>query len=152
MGRLIVKVRGVNRIAIGVTDLDEAIAHYGKLLNTHFEVVPPEFSQPMGSNVAISWEAGIELVAPLPGAAGEVIGLLPKKQGLMGVVFNVDDVDEAARNAGEMGISVAREIRLNVEQMNAVFGGRVTRFEEISFDAKSGIPMVLGEITLSEDA
>jgi predicted enzyme related to lactoylglutathione lyase len=49
MGRLIVKVRGVNRIAIGVTDLDEAIAHYGKLLNTHFEVVPPEFSQPMGS-------------------------------------------------------------------------------------------------------
>jgi hypothetical protein len=81
-----------------------------------------------------------------------VIGLLPKKLGLMGVVFNVDDVDEAARNAGEMGISVAREIRLNVEQMNAVFGGRVTRFEEISFDAKSGIPMVLGEITLSEKA
>jgi predicted enzyme related to lactoylglutathione lyase len=144
------RVKGVNRIAIGVSNLEEAIQHYSKLLNAKFEVVPSEFTRPIGSNAAVSWEAGIELVEQLPGPAGNVVGLLPKRLGLMGVVFNVDDVDEAARNAEAMGITVAHEIRMDDQQMKAVFNGAVTRFEEISFHPEqSGIPMVLGEITLA---
>jgi predicted enzyme related to lactoylglutathione lyase len=147
------RLKGVNRVAIGVENLHEAITHYSKLLNTSFEMVPPAYTHPMGSEVAISWEAGIELVAQLPGEAGEKIGLLPKKLGLMGVVFNVENIDEAARHAAALGVDVAHEIRLTPEQMKNVFGDVVVRFDEISFDVeKSGIPMVLGDIALSGDA
>lgn len=140
-------VKGVNRIAVGVPDIDQAIAQYEKLLGVTFERVPDEFCKGFGSRVAISWDAGIELVAPLDGPAGDTMGLLPKQMGLMGVIFDVDDVEDAARTAEAAGARVVREIRLSSEQIDAVFGHSVTTFDEVALDtADTGIPIVLGEI------
>jgi methylmalonyl-CoA/ethylmalonyl-CoA epimerase len=140
-------VKGVNRIAVGVPDIEQAIAHYEKLLGVTFERVPDEFCNGFGSRVAISWEAGIELVAPLEGPAGDTMGLLPKQMGFMGVIFDVDDVEDAARTAEAAGARVVREIRLSSEQIDAVFGPSVTTFDELALDtADTGIPIVLGEI------
>ncbi|MFI6309594.1 hypothetical protein ACIBEK_05485 [Nocardia fusca] len=72
-------IKGVNRIVVGVPDIDQAIAHYEKLLGATFERVPDEFCKGFGSRVAISWDAGIELVAPLQGPASDRIGLQPKQ-------------------------------------------------------------------------
>ncbi|MBF6207907.1 VOC family protein [Nocardia abscessus] len=140
-------IKGINRIVVGVPDIDQAIAHYEKLLGATFERVPDEFCKGFGSRVAISWDAGIELVAPLQGPASDTIGLLPKRMGFMGIIFDVDDVEDAARTAEAAGARVVRELRLSSEQMNAVFGQSMTTFEEVALDTgDTGIPIVLGEI------
>ena len=67
---------GVNRVTIGVKDLEKGIELYSKLLGATFydQSVPAE---PFGLRCAISWDAGIELVAPLPGRDSYATALSP---------------------------------------------------------------------------
>ena len=59
-------VRGVNRIILAVRDLQKAKSYYADLLGATFHEANWT-GEPFGIQVAISWNAGIELCAPIPG-------------------------------------------------------------------------------------
>lgn len=140
------KTRGINRIVVGVRDLDEAVARYSRLLGAEFSFVPLAVTERFGSRVAISWEAQLELVQALPGIDG--YGLLPKADGLMGVIYNCDDVETARKVANDMGAEVLRTIEMNQEQIDANLGGRHSMFLEYSIGPglTDGVPTVLAQI------
>ncbi len=58
-------VNGVNRIILAVRDLQKAKAYYEDLLGATFHDAHWT-GEPFGIQVAISWNAGIELCAPIP--------------------------------------------------------------------------------------
>jgi len=61
----------------------------------------------LGIRVAISWDAGIELVSPMPERESFVTEYLEERgEGLMGVVFAVDDVEAARHAAQALGVGV----------------------------------------------
>ena len=53
-------------MTIGVKDLDKGITFYSKLLGATFHD-QSILAEPYGVRCAIGWDAGIELVTPLPG-------------------------------------------------------------------------------------
>ena len=60
------KPKGVNRVVVAVKDLEKAIDIYSKLLGATFYDVSAG-SEQFGIKAAISWDAGIELCAPIAG-------------------------------------------------------------------------------------
>ena len=63
-------VRGVNRIILAVRDLQKAKSYYADLLGATFHEANWT-GEPFGIQVAISWNAGIELCAPIRGKERE---------------------------------------------------------------------------------
>jgi hypothetical protein len=65
----------------------------------------------LGIRVLIDWEAGIELVAPVPGSGDEAAAftgfLAERGEGLWSVVMDVPDVDDPTAVAGRYGAEVA---------------------------------------------
>lgn len=59
-------LRGVNRVMIAVHDMEKAKQQYADLLGATF-MDANWTGEPFGISVAIAWDAGIELCAPLPG-------------------------------------------------------------------------------------
>jgi methylmalonyl-CoA/ethylmalonyl-CoA epimerase len=143
------KPRGVNRVTIAVKDLEKGMALYSKLLGAtfHDQCVPAE---PFGLRCAISWDAGIELVAPLPGRDSFVTSFLEKQgEGLMGVVFAVDDVEECCARAEKMGIGVLSLIAdYDENQIDAYLQGRFKKYKEYMLNPADtfGVGPVIGQI------
>ena len=53
-------------------------------------------TEKLGIRVALSWDAGIELVSPMPDKDNFVTKIIEQRgEGLIGVVFAVDDVEVA---------------------------------------------------------
>lgn len=142
--------RGVNRVTIAVKDLDKGIALYSGLLGAtfHDQSTPAE---PYGLRCAISWDAGIELVAPLPGRDSFAEKHITKHgEGLMGVVFAVDDVDEGRQRAEEMGIGVLGLIEYNQDELREYHQGMFKKYKEYMLNPADtyGVGVVLGQIEL----
>ena len=143
------KPRGVNRVTIAVRDLEKGMALYSKLLGAtfHDQSVPAE---PFGLRCAISWDAGIEMVAPLPGRDSFATSFLEEHgEGLMGVVFAVDDVEECRSRAEEMGISVLALIAdYDQDEINAYLQGRFKKYKEYMLNPADtfGVGPVIGQI------
>jgi methylmalonyl-CoA/ethylmalonyl-CoA epimerase len=140
--------RGVNRVTIAVKDLDKGIALYSGLLGAtfHDQSTPAE---PYGLRCAISWDAGIELVAPLPGRSSFAEKHIAKHgEGLMGVVFAVDDVDEARQRAEKMGIGVLALIEYDQDQVREYHQDMFKKYKEYMLNPADtyGVGVVLGQI------
>jgi len=140
--------RGVNRVTIAVKDLDKGIALYSRLLGAtfHDQSTPAE---PYGLRCAISWDAGIELVAPLPGRSSFAEKHIAKHgEGLMGVVFAVDDVDEARQRAEEMVIGVLALIEYDQDQIREYHQDMFKKYKEYMLNPADtyGVGVVLGQI------
>lgn len=140
--------QGVNRVTIAVKDLDGGIALYSKLLGAtfHDQSTPAE---PYGLRCAISWDAGIELVAPLPGRDSLVEEHIAKHgEGLMGVVFAVDDVDEGRHRAEEMGIGVLALIEYDQDQIREYHQDMFNKYKEYMLNPADtyGAGVILGQI------
>jgi len=140
---------GVNRVTIGVKDLEKGIELYSKLLGAtfHDQSVPAE---PFGLRCAISWDAGIELVAPLPGRDSYATAFIDEHgEGLMGVVFAVDDVDETRETAEKMGIGVLALIAdYDQGQIDEYLQGRFKKYKEYMLNPADtyGVGLVIGQI------
>lgn len=67
-------VRGVNRIIVAVRDIEAAKRYYHELLGAEFRDANWT-GAPFGIAVAIAWNVGIELCAPLPGARARQCGV-----------------------------------------------------------------------------
>jgi methylmalonyl-CoA/ethylmalonyl-CoA epimerase len=143
-----VKPKGVNRVVIAVKDLDKAMATYSGLLGATFHDASAG-AESFGVKVAMSWDAGIELCSPLPGRNSYVEQIIEKRgEGLMGVVFCVDDVEEAHSRAQEMGVSVLATIDYDQKTIDERLEGRFKKYKEymLSADRLRGVGMIVGQI------
>jgi len=130
-----VKPQGVNRVVIAVRDLDKAIDLYSRLLNTVFHDDSSE-SEPWGMRVAISWDAGIELCAPLPDRDSYTKKFIEKHgEGLMSVVFEVDDIDEARERLEKLGMGIRVSLEYKQDQMSEYLRDRFKSYKECITDS-----------------
>ena len=124
------KPLGVNRAVIAVRDLDKAVGIYSKLLNTTFFYVTTT-AEPFGIDAALSWDAGIEICAPLPGRDSVISRSIEEQgEGLRQVIFAVDNVDETRAKAEEMGIGVVQTIELTEDDLRRYFHDMFGKFKE----------------------
>jgi catechol 2,3-dioxygenase-like lactoylglutathione lyase family enzyme len=153
--------RGLNRLVVGVEDLDESIQFYSRLLATEFFRVEPQYTRDYGVRVAVSWAAGIELMAlDADGPAATKQALLPFKLGIMGVIFNMDDLDVSLETAKDMGLKVTEVIERDgaileeqlpgVAQLRHVVPGRSAVFRQYALDSDDHghLPVTLADIDL----
>jgi catechol 2,3-dioxygenase-like lactoylglutathione lyase family enzyme len=126
------KVQGVNRVYIVVRDLDKGVAFYSKLLGATFNDAKVEGK--FGVRAALSWDAGIEMLSPLPGSnspwAMAMEQFLEKSGGgLFGVAFSVSSADEARTRAEGMGLGVTL-LEFNPDEIKQHFQDRFKIFKE----------------------
>ncbi|MFC1924744.1 VOC family protein [Chloroflexota bacterium] len=147
------KPKGVNRVVFAVKDFDKAVALYSELFNTEFHVGDVTASAAWGIKVAVSWDAEIEIVSPLPdteAAMGQSVAQFVEKNGggVYSVVFSVDNVEEAYDRATQMGIRVPGSFEMDGEQLAQYLDGKFTKFKQYSLksDDTCGVQLVLGQI------
>lgn len=142
------KPKGVNRVVIAVKDLDKAIDTYSKLLGATFHDVSAG-SEQYGVKAVISWDAGIELCAPIPGRDSYIEQIIKKRgEGMTGVVFCVDDVDQACAQAKAMGISVLTSLDYDQQVIDQQLQGRFKKYKWYMLNASnlSGVGAIIAQI------
>ncbi len=142
------KAQGVNRVTIAVKDLKKGIEVYSELLGATFHGANAEDAAAFGIEVAMSWDAGIELVAPLPDRDSHVKEFIEKRgEGLMGVVFDVDDVEEARDRAETLGAQIWHTLEYDQDQIDEHLQGRFKKYREhmLSHDGTCGVGPVIGQ-------
>ncbi len=142
------KIKGINRIVIAVKDLQKGIDLYSELLGATFHMASGT-GEPMGIDVAISWDAGIELIAPLPGKDIFLGQLIEQNgEGIQSVVFEVDDADEALDAAKKAGMNDIVQIDYSAEEIEQHLEGMFKKYKEYVLDSteKCGFTVMLGQI------
>lgn len=142
------KQRGVNRVIMAVWDLDRGREVFERLLGAHFESVKEEDAAAFGVRCLIAWDAGVELVAPLPGRESRIRRFLEEHgEGVAGVTFAVGDLDGSRRAAEEAGIPVLHRLEYSQAEIDAHLQGRFRRYAEYFLGACAplGAGVVVGE-------
>ncbi|MBS0505143.1 MAG: VOC family protein [Proteobacteria bacterium] len=125
-------LRGINRVVIAVRNLDESKKLYEDMLGATF-VDAHWTGEPFGIHVAISWDAGIELCAPMPGREHDsaVSPFLARKgEGIMNVYFGVDDADSAMERARAHGYGCIHSLDYDQADIDRHLGARFSRYQE----------------------
>ena len=145
------KPQGVNRVTIAVKDFEKAMAFYTRLLGATFHEATAEDAVALGVRVSMSWDAGIELVSPMQDRESFVTEFIEERgEGLMGVVFAVDDVEEAHQAAQALGVGVWYTVDYSQEEIDRHLQGRFTKYKEYMLDADTshGVGPVIGEFKI----
>jgi methylmalonyl-CoA/ethylmalonyl-CoA epimerase len=87
------KTLGLDRVVIVVKDLEKSAKRYSELLGTSFWDAGVQEKQ--GFRAMFSWEGQIELVSPISAQSGAAKFLEKKGEGIFGVAWKVEDIDEA---------------------------------------------------------
>ncbi|MDD5094926.1 MAG: VOC family protein [Dehalococcoidia bacterium] len=146
---------GVNRVVIAVKDLERGKQLFSKLLGATFHSTNDEEAASLGVSMAMSWDAGIELVSPLPDRDSKIKQIVETRgEGLIGVVFVVDDVEEAKEAADELGIPVWYTVDYSQEQIDTYQQGRFRKFKEYMLDPRGvhGVGAIIAQIELSKES
>lgn len=143
-------LRGVNRVMIAVHDMDEAKRLYSDLLGATFKDVDWT-GEPWGIKVAIAWDAGIELCAPLPGRENDSAVsefLAHRGEGVMNVFFGVDDGEAAMERAKARSFGCVNALDYSQEEIDQHLEGRFVRYQEFTLDssARCGFAITLARI------
>lgn len=142
------KPLGVNRVIMVVKDLDKSVDLYTRLLGCVFED-QSEAAEPHGVKVALSWDGGIEMCTPLPGRDSLIKTFLEQHgEGLMGVIFSVDDVEEGRERAEKLGIEILGEIEFDQDQIKRFHKDRFRKYKEYALNPAQtcGVFMELAQI------
>ncbi len=142
------KPLGVNRVSIAVKDLEKGIEFYSKLLGATFFNATADDAEKMGIRVALSWDAGIELVAPMPDRDSFVTNIIEQRgEGLIGVVFALDDVEAAHEAAQNLGVGVWYTLDYSQEEIDKHLQGKFTKYKEYMLDPGTsyGVGPVIGQ-------
>lgn len=142
-------IKGVNRIILAVHDLEASKAFYREMLGAEFHEANWT-GDAFGIQVAISWNAGIELCAPIPGRESECFlapMLQSRGEGILNVVFDFDDADEPYARANAMDIATINTVDYTQEEIDAHLDGLFTRYKEyfLSTGDRCGYGITLGE-------
>ena len=145
------KQKGINRIVIGVWDFEKGKDYFERLLGAEFA---PENTDgeaaAFGVRVAMAWESGIELISPIPGIESRVRDEMEKNgEGIKGIVFAVDDADEAISRGKELGLLAYYDLNYDQEQINTKCQGRFSQYKEYFIAASDPLntTVLLGEFT-----
>jgi catechol 2,3-dioxygenase-like lactoylglutathione lyase family enzyme len=145
------KPLGVNRVTIAVKDLQKGKALYSDLLGATFFTADAQEAAKMGIEVAMSWDAGIELVAPLPDKDSFVKHIIEQRgEGVIGVVFAVDNIDQVHQAAQKRGIKAWHSLDYSPEEIDRFFQGRFSKYKEYMYDPSTtyGAAPVVGQFDL----
>ena len=149
--------KGINRIVVAVWDFEQGKKYFEKLLGAEFapENTDGEAAS-FGVRVAMAWEAGIELVSPLPNTQSPIREEMEKTgEGIKGIVFAVDDADTAMKNGETLGLRSYYELDYTQKEINEKCQGRFTTYKEHFISAKEPLnaTILLGEfITTSKSS
>ena len=145
------KQKGINRIVIGVWDFEKGKDYFERLLGAEFA---PENTDgeaaAFGVRVAMAWESGIELISPIPGIESHVRDEMEKNgEGIKGIVFAVDDAEEAISQGKELGLLAYYDLNYDQEQINTKCQGRFSQYKEYFIAASDPLntTVLLGEFT-----
>lgn len=143
-------LRGVNRVMIAVHDIEKAKQQYSDLLGATFMDVDWT-GAPFGINVAIAWDAGIELCAPMPGREKDsaVSQFLSQRgEGVMNVFFGVDDGTAAHHRASKEGYDCVHSLDYSQEEIDAHLGGLFKKYQEFTLNSteRCGFTITLAQI------
>ena len=123
--------RGVNRVVMAVRDLDAGRAFYEELLGCTFHPADDEEAAVFGVRILMSWDGGIELVAPIEGAGSHIETFLDERgEGLVGVVWAVQDADASKAAAQRLGHRSFFTLDYDQAQIDRVLQGRFSRYYE----------------------
>ena len=123
--------QGVNRVVMAVRDLEAGRRFYEQLLGCTFHPADDEEAAAFGVRILMSWDGGIELVAPIEGRDSHIETILETKgEGLIGVVWAVLDADASRASAEELGVPAFFTLDYDQEQIDAKLQGRFTRYYE----------------------
>jgi len=142
-------INGINRVIVAVRDLEKAKTLYADLLGATFSDASWT-GEPFGIEVAISWNAGIELCAPAPGRERDCVltPLLEQQgEGIINVVFNVDDADESLKGVEAVGVQTINTVDYSQEEIDQHLGGLFTRYKEyfLNTGEQCGYTITLGQ-------
>lgn len=148
------KQMGINRVVLAVWDLEDGMAFYSKLLSSAFTETTTDLGRSFGVRVAMNFDAGVELVAPLPGAETSSVRdfLEENGEGVSGVVFAVPDADEARDAAASLGWTPNFKVDFGPDRLENELGGRFSTFKEYFYTGKAPLPVtvLLGEFDTTE--
>lgn len=143
-------LRGINRVVIAVHNIEKSKEFYSKLLGATFNDANWT-GEPFGIKVAISWDAGLELCAPMPGRETDsaVSAFLEKNgEGVVNVFFGVSDAMAAKERAAKAGIEAVHSLDYTQEEIDSHLDGLFRKFEEHTLNSaeQCGFGMTLVQI------
>ena len=143
-------VNGVNRVILAVRDLGRSKSFYADLLGADFHDASWT-GEAFGIQVAISWNAGIELCAPIPGREKEcaITPFLEENgEGVINVVFNVENADESLERAKAAGAQPMVPIDYTQAEIDQHLGGLFTKYKEYFLNTveQCGYTITLGQL------
>jgi methylmalonyl-CoA/ethylmalonyl-CoA epimerase len=127
----VTRQRGVNRVVMAVRDLEAGREFYEKLLGCTFHHGNDEEAAAFGVRMLFSWDGGVELIAPIEGKDSYVEKLIEEKgEGLVGVVWAVQDADASKAAGEELGVGSFFTLDYSQEQIDDNLQGRFRRYYE----------------------
>ncbi|MBN2099577.1 MAG: hypothetical protein JW753_08280 [Dehalococcoidia bacterium] len=126
------KPLGINRIILAVRDLQKAKALYSKMLGATSHDASWT-GAPLGMDVAISWEAGIELCAPMQGREKDsmISGFLDQNgDGILSIVFGVQDADAVKEKAEKVCIQALYSVNYSQQEIDDHLDGLFRKYRE----------------------
>lgn len=139
---------------MAVWDLEKGRQFYERLLGAKFERVNEADAEAFGVQCLIAWDAGVELVAPIEGKDSHIKKVLEERgEGLVGVIFAVDDVDESRDAAVAADIPVLADLDYTQAQIDEHLQARFTKYKEyfLGKAAPLGGGVVIGEFIDKDD-
>ena len=101
------KCRGLQRVIIVVRQLEESAKRYAELLGVPFAEAPGEG---LGVNAMISEDWQIELISPVDDKSNVARYLAKHGEGVIGLAFLVDDIEEAKGHVQTTGFRILAEL------------------------------------------
>lgn len=110
------EIEGIDRLVIGVRDMDRALAFFRDVLGVRFKEIEGEAPKVAGCRLAISLDKHLELISPVaeplhatnPPDPLELKRRLEKAEAVLyAVIFKTPDLDAAIAQAGRHGVRVA---------------------------------------------
>tara|TARA_Y100001970_G_scaffold277051_1_gene380677 strand:+ start:274 stop:720 length:447 start_codon:yes stop_codon:yes gene_type:complete len=145
------KQKGINRIVIAAWDFEAAKSYFEQLIGAEFapENTDGEAAS-FGVRVAMAWDAGIELISPLPDVPSRIRDDMEiTGEGVKGVVFAVDDAENAMEACRSLGMESHYFLNYTKEQIDKKCQGRFDVYKEYFVAAESPMnaTILLGEFT-----
>ncbi len=143
-------LKGVNRIIVAVKDIEKSKKFYSDVLGATFHEANWT-GEAFGIDVAISWDAGIELCAPMAGREDDSVVspfLEQNGDGIMNVVFGFSNADVAKEKAESAGMPAFHSLDYTQDEIDRHLDGLFKKYEEHFLDSieKCGYSITLGQI------
>ena len=133
------ELRGINRIVVAVNNLEEAKKTYSEAFGATFRQANWT-GEAFGIEVAISWDAGIELCAPIKGCedTSAVSAFLANNgEGVMSVILGVEDALKAKHKAESAGVLAFHSVDYTQEEINSHLDGMFEKYQEFFLNSTS---------------